>query len=101
MSSCSDAAQLARGDRGADARPADEDAAVGLARTDRLADLLRLVGVVDPHRRIVGAEIDRVVSQRRDRRDDRASQLRAPVVERDGDAHTSTLPLHRFVDSTA
>ena len=43
-----DAGELAGGDRGADARAADEDPALGPATLERLAELARLVGVVDP-----------------------------------------------------
>ena len=46
-----DTRKLARGNRGADAGAADEDAALGLAGEDRLADLARLDRVVDPDRR--------------------------------------------------
>ena len=45
-----DAAHLPGGDRGADAGAADEDAALRVAALDRLAELARLVRIVDPHR---------------------------------------------------
>ena len=53
-----DAVKLAGGDRGADAGAADEHAALGVAGADRLADLARLVGVVDADGVGVGAEVD-------------------------------------------
>jgi hypothetical protein len=72
MSSCStpwrvvadrrpDAGELAGGNRRADARPAHEHRAFRVAALDRLADLPRLVGIVDPHRIGVGAEVDHLV----------------------------------------
>ena len=53
---------------------------------DRLAELARLVGVVDPHRVGVGAEVDHLV--RDERLEDRVAQMHAAVVERDRDVHT-------------
>ena len=53
---------------------------------DRLADLARLVRVVDPHRVGVGAEVDHVVPV--ERLEDRLAQVHAAVVERDRDLHT-------------
>src|ERR1051325_1985125 len=51
----SDAGELARGNRGSDARAADEHAALGLAGADRLAELACLVGVVDADAPVVGS----------------------------------------------
>ena len=59
-----DARELAGGDRGADARAADEDPALGVAALDRLAQLARLVRVVDPLGVRVGAEVDDPVAER-------------------------------------
>ena len=84
-----DPGQLAGGDRRADAGAADEHGALGLAALDRLADLARLVGVVDPDRVGVGAEVDHLVPDKR--LEHRVAQVHAAVVERDGDLHrTST-----------
>ena len=61
-----DARELAGRDRGADARAADEHAALGVSGADRVADLLRLVGVVDPHAVVVGAEVVDFMAQGHD-----------------------------------
>ena len=84
-----DPGHLAGGDRGADARAADEDAALGPALLDRLADLARLVRVVDAHGVGVGAEVDHLVPG--ERLEHGFAQVDAAVVERDRDLHrTST-----------
>ena len=57
------------------------------AVADRVADLARLVGVVDAHRVRVGAEIDDVV--RLERLQNRLAQMDAAVVEGDRDLHAS------------
>ena len=82
-------AQLAGGDRGADAGAADEHAALRLAVLDRLAELARLVRVVDPHRVGVRAEIDGLVAQGLELVEDPLAELDAPVVERHGDSHAA------------
>ncbi len=53
--------KLAGGDRSADAGAADEDSALCVAAEDRLADLPRLVRIVDPHGVRVSPEIDDLV----------------------------------------
>ena len=69
--------------------PQTRTRALGVAALDRLADLARLVGVVDPHRVGVGAEVDHVVPG--ERLEHRVAQVDAAVVERDRDLHrTST-----------
>ena len=69
--------------------PQTRIAALGLAALNRLADLARLVGVVDPHRVGVGAEVDHLVPG--ERLEHRVAQVHAAVVERDRDLHrTST-----------
>src|SRR5579884_691584 len=83
-----DAGDLARRHRGADAGAADEDAALGVARADRLADLARLVRVVDAHARIVRAEVEDFV--RVEGLHHRLAQRHPAVVERDGDARHAT-----------
>src|SRR5688572_13148601 len=85
-----DAGHLAGGDRGAGARAADEDAALGLAALDLLADLARLVRVVDTDVGAVGAEVDHLVALERLR--DGVAQVDATVVEGDGDPHGPSLP---------
>src|SRR5437870_4462338 len=80
-----DPRELAGGDRGADAGAADDDPALGVAGDDRPADLSRLVGVVDPHPRIVGAEVEHVV--RSHRLEHRLAQRDPTVVERDCNSH--------------
>ena len=87
-----DPGELARRDRGADARAADEDAALRLAAADRLAELPRLVGVVDPGLvgsvpRSTGSCPSRCSSSR-----NALAELDAPVVERHRDLHRSTDP---------
>src|SRR3954462_11457668 len=86
---CADARELAGGDRGADTGPADEHGTLRVAALDRLADLAGLVGVVDPHRVGVGAQVDHVVV--RERLHYRVAQMNAAVVERHRHLHrTST-----------
>ena len=74
-----DPGDLAGGDRGADARAADEDAALARApRGSPSPTLARLVRVVDAHRVGVDAEVDRLVAARRDRLEDRARAACTP-----------------------
>src|SRR5256714_6160491 len=56
-----DSGQLAGRDRGADARAADEDGPLGLAARESLADLPRLVRVVDARGGALDAEVDDLV----------------------------------------
>ena len=84
-----DAGQLAGRDRRARAGAAHEDPALGLAALDLLADLARLVGVVDANVGAVGAEIDHVVA--RESLLDRVAEVDAAVVEGDGDLHAPSL----------
>ena len=73
--------------------PQTSNAALGVAAPDRLGDLARLVRVVDPRLRLVGAEVDRLVPERRQLLQQPFAQLDAAVVEGDGDSHrTVTLP---------
>src|SRR5215207_3461879 len=84
-----DAGELAGGDRGADARAADEDAALRASVLNRLAELARLVRIVDPLRVRVGAEVDGLVAPLLELVEDALAQLHAAVVERDGDPHAT------------
>src|SRR3954469_6982174 len=81
--------ELAGGDRGAHTGAADEDAALDPAVLDRLAELARLVRIVDPHRVGVGAEVDHVVSGERSQ--DLLPQMHATVVEGHPDLHTRSI----------
>src|SRR5207302_8896630 len=87
-----DPGQLARGHRGAHARTADEDAALGVPRLNRLADVTRLVGIVDRLRVRIRSEVDELVAQTGDLVEDRLAQLPAPVIEGDRDLHDWTVP---------
>ncbi len=84
---CPDTGDLARGDGGADAGAADENAALGLTILDGRAELGRLVGVVDPHRVGVGAEVYDLVPLLAERLENPVPQVDSPVVERDSDLH--------------
>jgi hypothetical protein len=89
-----DAGELAGGHGGADAGAADQHAALGLAFLDPLPELTRLVRIVDPLGRAVGAEVDHLVAERAELLQHALSQLYTAVVERDGDLHQGvTLPL--------
>ncbi len=59
------------------------------AALDRLADLARLVRVVDADGVAVGAEVDHVVAG--ERLEDRLAEVDAAMVERDGDPHSVAL----------
>src|SRR4051794_31896780 len=83
-----DPGDLAGGDARADTGAADEDAALGIAAQDRLADLPRLVRVVDPRRVGVGAEVDGVAAGVGERREHLLAQVDAAVVERGRDPHS-------------
>ena len=63
-----DAAHLVRGDRGADARAADQDPAVGLAARIGATEALGEVRVVVVRVRAVAAEVDRARGRGRRRR---------------------------------
>src|SRR5262249_1789388 len=82
-----DAYDLARGDSRADARAADEHAALRVAGEAGVADLLRLVRVVDPHGRVVRAEVEHGVHG--ERLQDGLTQHDAAVVERNSDSHAT------------
>ncbi len=85
-----DAVDLARGDRGAGARAADEHGAVGPARAERFADLAGLVRIVHSRLRTVDAEVDGVVPERLQLREHPGPQCHAAMIERDGDPHCDT-----------
>ena len=68
---------------------ADEDAALRLSALDRRAELGRLVGVVDPHRVGVGAEVDDLVSLLAQRLEHRLPQMDASMVERHRHFHAA------------
>src|SRR5205823_8472657 len=73
---------------------ADEDPALGVVVLQRLAELAGLVRIVDPFGIRVGAEIDRLVAERVELRENRLAQPHAAVIERDCNPHrTVTLPL--------
>src|SRR5262245_14192408 len=87
------AVDLARGDRCSDARPADEDSAVRVAASDRLADLAGLVRIVDSRLWLIGPEVDRLVPGAHDLLEHALPQLHAAMVEGDRDPHRGvTLP---------
>ena len=83
-----DPRELAGGDRGADARAADEHAAL-VAGLDRLAQLARLVRVVDPPRVGVRAQVDVSCPSAAELLEHALAQLHAPVVERHRDVHAT------------
>src|SRR5438552_4864868 len=80
-----DAGDLARRDRGADAGAADEHGSLRIARRHGLADLARLVRVVDADRVRVGAEVDDLVVG--ERLEHGGAQLDAAMVESHGHSH--------------
>src|SRR5919108_2531502 len=82
-----DSNQLAGRDRRADPRAADEHAALGLACPNRLADLPRLVGIVDLRLRSVGAQIDGLVARADDLLEHTLAELDAAMVEGARDTH--------------
>src|SRR4051794_13325309 len=82
-----DTRKLAGGDRGADAGAADEDAALRGTRPDRLAELSRLVRVIDPRLGSIGTEIDRLVTGAHDLLEHTLAELDAAMVEGDRDSH--------------
>src|SRR5262249_35174309 len=70
-----------------------EDAELGIPVLDRLADLARLVGVVDPHLVGFDPEVQGVVPERVQLGEHGVPQAHAAVVERDCNPHrTVTLP---------
>ena len=86
-------AHLVGRDGSAHAGAADEERALGVAAPDRLGDLARLVRIVDPRLRLVGAQIDRLVPERRQLLQQPLAQLDAAMVEGNRDSHrTVTLP---------
>ncbi len=84
-----DPRQLRGGDRGADTGAADQDAALGLPRADRLAELARLVWIVDPHGTVGDAEVDGIVAENSELLEHALAKLRTAVVERDRHSHAS------------
>jgi len=84
-----DAAHLVRGHARADAAPAQQHTALGLALLDGLADRAGVVGVVHRVGR-VGAEVNHLVAFREDRLDDFGLEREAPVVAGNGDFHGSS-----------
>ena len=85
-----DAGHLAGRDRRAGARAADEDAALGLAALDRLADLARLVRVVDADLGVVSVPRS-MTSWPSSASQNGLPEVDAAVVERDGDLHAASL----------
>ncbi len=86
-----DARDLAGRDRGADAGAADEDAAFRPSAGDRRAELGGLVGVVDPDRVGVGAEVDDRVFVQLQRLENPVAEVDAAMVEGNGDVHGWTV----------
>src|SRR3954468_55748 len=82
-----DARELAGGDRGADAGAADEDPALRVTAADRIADLTRLVRVVDPRFGPIRAEVDGLVACANDLLEHALAQLHPAMVESDRDPH--------------
>src|SRR5215210_8219344 len=84
-----DPGDLAGRDGGADPRAADEDAAFGVPADHRVAELARLVRVVDPLCIRVRTEVDGLVPERVQLLQHPLAQLDAAMVERDGDPHAT------------
>src|SRR6266550_3552781 len=82
-----DSRQLGGSDRGAHAGAADEDPPLGFAVPDHLADLARLVRIVDPLGGRVGAEINRLVAQCLELTENTIAQGYAAVVKGDCNPH--------------
>jgi len=74
--------------------------ALGAAGADRVADLLRLVRIVDSHLRCIRPEIHDLVLFGRQDLQERFAQLDTPMIEGNGNPHTCTLPTLGFIDST-
>src|SRR5688500_2566770 len=90
-----DPRQLAGRDRGAHAGATDEHGALRSTRPDRIADLLRLVRVVDPRLGRVGSQVHRLVAELVDDREHALAQLDPTMVEGDRDSHGAvTVPGH-------
>ena len=85
-----DASDLRSRDGRSHARPADEHGPLGGAAVQRLADLARLVRVVQPHGVGVGAEVDDVVAVHSENVENGLAKVHAAMVERDGDSHQPT-----------
>ena len=82
-----DPAQLVRGHRGADARAAHENPALGAPDLDHVPELAGLVRVVDARRRGIGAEVEHLVSELAELGEQPLAELRPSVVERHGHLH--------------
>src|SRR6266540_274057 len=81
-----DSRELAGRDRGADPGAADEHAALCLTAEDGLADLPRLLGIVDPLGSGVGAQVHDLVPG--EHLEHRVSEMDAAMVECDCHLHT-------------
>src|SRR5204862_7769230 len=75
--------QLGDGDGSPDPRTADENPSLRVPDLEQLAELSRLVGVIDPHGVGVHAEIERLVPERVELGEPRGAQAHAAMVERD------------------
>src|SRR5439155_24005242 len=82
-----DAGDLRSGDRGAHARAADKHTALGRAGEDRVADLARLDGIVDPRLRFIRSEVNDLVPEACHRLENPLPQLHSAVVESDRNLH--------------
>jgi hypothetical protein len=79
-----------------------EQRALRLAAADRLADLARLVRVVDARLGPVGAEVDDLQAERDELLEQPLAQLDPAMVEGDRDSHrTVTLPPWKGLSSGA
>ncbi len=85
-------------DRGANpGKPADEDSALRIAAENSLADLTRLVRIVDPHGVRIRAEIDDLVCCKGV--ENGVSQQDAAMVESNRNPHDWTVPHGRGLES--
>ena len=87
-----DPGQLAGSDRGPNAGTADEDAPLGIAAENGLADLASLVRIIDPDGVGIGTQVNHGVPGKR--LEHRLTQANAPVVECDRHLHDWNVP-HR------
>ena len=84
--SASYARHLVRGHRDAEARSADQDAALGLSRRNRLADRVAKLRIID-RRRVVRAEIEYLVSSIAQDLRDVIFVFETGVIGAEGDLH--------------